>query len=73
MTVLWYNKWNFETAVGDIMVETNGAVYRLEKSSGRSKRSAGVLYPRRIRKLGKLGTIEDGKLVWVDEEYFDGS
>lgn len=46
--------WSFDAEIGDFCIY-RGNVCRLEASSGRNQRDAGILYPRKIR----VATEED--------------
>jgi len=66
--VLTYNPWNFDAEVGDLMVDSvDGALYRLEESSGWGKRTSGDLTPRRIKPLSTdmVAKIIDGEIWWI--------
>jgi hypothetical protein len=65
--VTGWNPWNFNAEPGDIMVKPDGTAYQLEVSRGRNKAAAGELTPRELKKPGYRATIQDGKLVWVQE------
>ena len=71
MAVLPYCSYNFDAEPRDFMVAYDGTVYRLEESSSPNKRDRGELYPREIKKPGKKGIIDGGKVVWIDEEEFN--
>ncbi|MFA4971831.1 MAG: hypothetical protein WC683_04410 [bacterium] len=63
-----YNEHNEDAMPGDIMVDLNGAVWKLDHSRGWGKRMLGELTPTQIKRPGKRGKIIEGQLVWVDGE-----
>lgn len=68
--VLPWDPWNYSAEVGDLMVNSNGRLYRLAESRGRNKAAAGELTPVLIKPPSPelYAKIIDGEVWWVKDK-----
>ena len=62
-----YDARDYSALPGDYMVDMWGRAWRLEESSGRNKRDAGDLTPRKISPPAGFSraVLKGGKIFWV--------